>query len=115
MSQFWLHLHGLIGTKLKMSSSYHLQTDGVTKRMNRMITQMLRRCVNDEQIEVSKFPMIEFAINSAWSGTTRFFPFFPNTGQRPCLPLNPKPQGATPACQEDVPKVCQTLQDNKGL
>jgi hypothetical protein len=29
-STFWKRLHQLIGTNLQMSSTYHLQTDGVT-------------------------------------------------------------------------------------
>ena len=40
MSTFWGHLHKLLGTKLKMSSVYHPQTDGATERANRM----LHRC-----------------------------------------------------------------------
>ncbi len=30
-SIFWSHLHSLIGTKLKMLSTYHPETDGLTK------------------------------------------------------------------------------------
>ena len=33
-STFWEHLHKLLGTKLKMSSAYHPQTDGSTERAN---------------------------------------------------------------------------------
>ena len=40
-STFWTHLHKLVGTKLKMSSAYHPQTDSSTKRANRTVTQML--------------------------------------------------------------------------
>ena len=48
-STFWGHLHELIGTKLKMSSAYHPETDGSTERANRTVTQMLRQCINDKQ------------------------------------------------------------------
>ena len=40
-SILWGHLHKLIGTKLKVSSAYHSQTDGSTERANCTITQML--------------------------------------------------------------------------
>ena len=83
-SVFWGHLHKLIGTKLKMSSAYHPETDGSTERANRTVTQMLRQCINNKQTDwVSKLPAIEFAINSARSESTGFAPFFLNTGRMP--------------------------------
>jgi hypothetical protein len=83
-STFWSHLHKLIGTELRMSSSYHPQTDGATERANRTITQMLRQCVAPNQKDwASKLPGIEFAINSARNDTTGYSPFFLNSGQMP--------------------------------
>ena len=83
-SEFWKHLHELVGTKLRMSSSYHPQSDGATERANKTLTQMLRQCVNAKQKDwVSKLPAIEFAINSARSATTGYAPFFLNTGRMP--------------------------------
>jgi hypothetical protein len=83
-STFWGHLHKLLGTKLKMSSAYHPQTDGSTERANRTVTQMLRQCINAKQTDwVAKLPAIEFAINSARSESTGFAPFFLNSGRMP--------------------------------
>ena len=83
-SIFWEHLHKLLGTKLKMSSAYHPQTDGSTERANRTVTQMLRQCINEKQTDwVSKLPAIEFAINSARSESTGYAPFFLNSGRMP--------------------------------
>ena len=48
-STFWKRLHNLISIKLKLSSVYHSQTNGSTKRMNRTITQMLRQCISPKQ------------------------------------------------------------------
>ena len=65
-SAFWTRLNQLIGTKLKMSSAYHPETDGSTERANRTITQMLQQCVDPKQSDwVAKLPSIEFALNSA--------------------------------------------------
>ncbi|KAJ2914251.1 hypothetical protein MD484_g6182, partial [Candolleomyces efflorescens] len=83
-STFWQHLHKLLGTKLRMSSAYHPQTDGSTERANRTITQMLRQCINAKQDDwVQKLPSIEFAINSARSESTGYAPFFLNHGRLP--------------------------------
>ena len=83
-SIFWKHLHELIGTKLKMSSAYHPQTDGSTERANRTVTQLLRQCINPNQKDwVSKLPAIQFAINSARSQSTGYAPFFLNNGRMP--------------------------------
>ena len=83
-STFWGQLHRLIGTKLRLSSAYHPQSDGSTERANRTITQMLRQCVHPNQWDwVTKLPAIEFAINSARSESTGYAPFFLNTGRMP--------------------------------
>ena len=83
-STFWKQLHRLVGTKLRLSSAYHPQSDGSTERANRTITQMLRQCVDPSQKDwVAKLPAIEFAINSARSESTGFAPFFLNFGRMP--------------------------------
>ena len=83
-STFWGQLHRLIGTKLRLSSAYHPQSDGSTERANRTITQMLRQCVQPDQKDwVTKLPAIEFAVNSARSESTGFAPFFLNFGHMP--------------------------------
>lgn len=83
-SIFWKHLQELIGTKLKMSSAYHPETDGSTERANRTITQMIRQCISPTQKDwVARLPAIEFAINSARSDSTGYARFFLNTGRMP--------------------------------
>ena len=83
-SIFWARLNQLVGTKLRMSSAYHPETDGSTEHANRTITQMLRQCINSKQMDwVSKLPSIEFALNSARAESMGFSPFFLNTGRMP--------------------------------
>ena len=39
-SSFWKELHQLMGTKLLMSTAFHPQMDGATKRANHLIGQV---------------------------------------------------------------------------
>jgi len=41
VSRFWKALTKLTGVKMKMSSSYHPETDGSSERSNKMVNQML--------------------------------------------------------------------------
>lgn len=78
-STFWKRLYELISVKLKLSSTYYLQTDRSTEQMNRTITQMLRQCILPKQKDwIYKLPIIEFVINSARSETTGYTLFFLN-------------------------------------
>ena len=43
-SIFWQKLHDSLGTKLNFSIAYHPQIDGQTKRINRILEDMLRAC-----------------------------------------------------------------------
>ena len=41
VSKFWKALHVLTGTKIKMLSSYHPETDGTSECTNKTVNQML--------------------------------------------------------------------------
>jgi transposase InsO family protein len=43
-SRFWERLHETLDTQLCFSSTYHPQTDGQTKRVNKILEDMLRDC-----------------------------------------------------------------------
>jgi hypothetical protein len=43
-SHFWQQLYGALGTHLKFSSAYDLQTDGQTEKTNQILEDMLRAC-----------------------------------------------------------------------
>ena len=76
MSTFWCELHKLMGTKLLMSTAFHPQMDGATEQANHSIGQILRMIIHDDQRDwAAKCPMVEFALNSNVSATTRFAPF----------------------------------------
>jgi hypothetical protein len=71
-SKWWCELHRIMGTKLLMSTSFHLQTDGITERANRSIGQIFRAIIDPDQRDwVEKSPLIEFAINSSINSMRR--------------------------------------------
>jgi hypothetical protein len=86
MSKFWRELHRLIGTKLLLSTAFHLQTDGQTECSMRTIGQILRALVDSDQKNwATMCPMVEFAINSAMNKTTGFAPFKLVYSNMPCI------------------------------
>jgi hypothetical protein len=49
VSRFWKALHTLTGIKLKMSSTYHPETDGMSERTNKTIIQCIRYAIERDQ------------------------------------------------------------------
>ena len=87
-SIFWKELHRLMGSKLLMSTAFHLQMDGATERANSSIAKILCTVVSNNQRHWSdKCPMVELAINSSVNATTGYAPFelnyryMPRSGQ----------------------------------
>ena len=75
-SIFWKELHRLMGSKLLMSTTFHLQTDGATEQANGSIAQILHTVVSNNQKDWSdKCRMVEFTINSSVNATTGYAPF----------------------------------------
>ena len=98
-SAVWDALHKLTGIHLKMSTSYHPQSDGSSERTNKTITQMIRYHVDINQKGwVKTLPRIRFAINNTVNASTGFSPFQLKTGRSPRIipPLIPLPVDATP-------------------
>ncbi|WVZ16528.1 hypothetical protein V8G54_009510 [Vigna mungo] len=76
ISRFWSDLFKFSGTLLRMSSSYHPQTDGQTEVMNRTIEQYLRAFVHQKPSLWFKYlPWAEYHYNSSWHFGSRVTPF----------------------------------------
>ncbi|EIN05666.1 ribonuclease H-like protein, partial [Punctularia strigosozonata HHB-11173 SS5] len=83
-SKFWRELHRLMGTRLLMSTAFHPQTDGVTERANRTVSQILCSFVRPDQTDwADMLALTEFAMNAARSETTGYSPFELNYGYIP--------------------------------
>ena len=88
-SIFWRCLWSHFGTRLKMSTAYHPQTDGQTERANRTIEDMLRAYVSWEQDDWDQhLTAAEFAYNNSVQASTGCTPFYLNAGQHPLSPVD---------------------------
>jgi hypothetical protein len=84
--KWWHKLHRIMGMKLLMSTSFHLQTDGATEQANRSVGQMFGVMVNPDQKDwVQKSPLIKFVINSSIGSTTGLVPSKINCGYMPII------------------------------
>ncbi len=88
-SQFWKALFQHLGTKLAMSTAFHLQTDGQTERMNRTLEDMLRIYTSYKQDNWDDYlPAAEFAYNNSKQASTGFSPFELDCGFTPLTPIS---------------------------
>ncbi|KAI3828440.1 hypothetical protein L1987_02541 [Smallanthus sonchifolius] len=75
-SRFWQSLHKALGTRLDMSTAYHPQTDGQTKRTIQTLEDMLRACVIDfGNTWESHLPLVEFSYNNSYHTSIKAAPF----------------------------------------
>lgn len=87
-SHFWRHLMKCLGIELRVSTSFHPQTDGQTERTNRTLETILRNFVNQRNNNWDEFlATTEIAINNAKQASTKFSPFYLNYGYHMKLPF----------------------------
>ena len=88
-SQFWQRLFDLHGTRVRLSTAFHPQTDGQTERLNRTLEQMLRMyvdpCLDDWDEWLTP---VEFAYNNAVHDSTGCKPFVMVYGRHPVVPAS---------------------------
>ena len=64
---FWKSFQKAMETQLTMSTTFHLQTDGQSKRTIQVLEDMLRACVLDLKGSWEEhLPLVEFAYNNSY-------------------------------------------------
>lgn len=87
-SRFWESLHKALGTKLRLSSAYHPQTDGQTERTIQSLEDLLRACVLEQRGSWDSFlPLIEFTYNNSFHSSIGMVPYEALYGRRCRTPL----------------------------
>jgi hypothetical protein len=97
-AELWTALHKLTGVKLKMSTSYHPETDGSSERTNKTVNQAIRYHVdNNQKGWLAKLPRVRFAIMNTVNASTGFSGFQLKTGRSPRIipPIVPLSENAT--------------------
>ncbi|GKD28675.1 putative reverse transcriptase domain, ribonuclease H-like domain, aspartic peptidase domain protein [Tanacetum coccineum] len=87
-SNFWRSLQKALGTNLDMSTAYHPQNDGQSKRTIQTLKDMLHACVIDFGTGwVNHFPLVEFSYNNSYHASIKAAPFEELYGQKCRLPV----------------------------
>ncbi len=87
---FWKRLCERIGTKPKLSTAFHPETDGQTESANAALKQYLRAYVNYSQNNwVDLLPIAEFEANSDKNVSSGIAPFLATKGYLPRSGLEP--------------------------
>ena len=93
--KFWSLLCYFLDIKQRLSTTFHLQTDGQTKKQNSTIEAYLRVFVNFEQNNWARLlPMVKFAYNNTKNASIDYTPFELNFEYHPWVfyeeDLNPR-------------------------
>lgn len=76
MSRFWNGLQKAWGTRLKFSTTFHLQTDGQSERTIQTLEDMLRSCALEWTGNWDDYIcLVEFAYNNSWHASVKCAPF----------------------------------------
>jgi hypothetical protein len=83
VAHFLEQLHECLRTKLIRSSSYHLQTDGQTERVNQILEDMLRASILHFDKSWDKcLSLAEFSYNDSYQASLKMAPFDALYGRR---------------------------------
>lgn len=116
MSSFWQELFKVMGTKSKMSSAYHPQTDGHTERLNQCIEMYLRCMTGQKPSEWANWlAMAEWWYNTSFHSSAGMTPYQALYNQLPPSICYQSAKCTDPVVSQfvnDRMKVQELLRDN---
>ncbi|GJW40085.1 putative reverse transcriptase domain-containing protein [Tanacetum coccineum] len=98
-SRFWQSMQNALGTQLDMSTAYHPETGGQSKRTIQTLEDMLRACVIDFVKGWERhLPLVEFSYNNSYHASIKAAPFEALYGRKILKRVGPV------ACTLELPK-----------
>jgi transposase InsO family protein len=99
-SQFFQEVCRQLNVKQNLSTAYHPQMDGQSERTNQTLETALRIYCNHQQNDWAQWlPILQYALNSQTSATTKQIPFMTWMGYLPRA-HQPTWEGDVPAVEE---------------
>ena len=75
-AHFWKSFQKAMGTRLMISTVFHPQTNGKSKRTTQVLNDMLRACVlNHKGSWEEHLPLVEFAYNNSYQVSIQMTPY----------------------------------------
>jgi len=107
-------VNNLLGIQTKLSTAYHLQTDGQTERINQELEQYLRVFIDHRQEQWPDWlGMAEFTYNNKIHAATKNSPFKVNYGQEPRMGFEDRRKGKYEAAGKFVEKMRKIQEEAK--
>ncbi len=107
-SKFWHRLFELLGVNIRLSLTFHPETDGQTEQTNQTLEQYLRCTVNYQQDDwLDLLSQAEFAYNNTTHASTGISPFFANYGFHPKFSLEILRDSVNPSAEERAMRLGQ--------
>ena len=102
-SEFWEEFFSLMRTTVKLTSSYHPQSNGGVEKFNRTLLEALRHYISAHHDNWEELlPYVEFAYNSQPNAATGFSPFRLTLGQDPRSPVAALLEGEVDSLMQDA-------------
>ena len=113
ISKFWSTVFESAGSKVKLTSAFHPQSNGLTERTNQSLEQYLRCFINHEQNNwVDLLSYAEFAFNNVESSSTGMTPFYANYGFHPRSDFNVDANTSSTSVSENIKDIHDRLYQN---
>jgi len=106
----------MLGIKSKLSTAFHPQTDGQTKRVNQELEQYLRMFIDHRQEQWPEWlGTAEFAYNNKAHLSTRTSPFKANYGQDPRMGFERRKKGKYTGAEKFIKKMKEIQEEAKAV
>jgi len=107
-------LNKMLGIKTKLSTAFHPQTDGQTKRINQELEQYLRMFIDHRQEQWPEWlGTAEFAYNNKAHSSTKTSPFKANYGQNPRMGFEGRKKGKYEGAERFIEKIKEIQEEAK--